>query len=208
MRKDLTIPRKLMEEQPYCNMSEKSRELYVGLLVMKETMSGAKCWIDRHGFRYLVVPKKELQSLLECSRYKVDKYTRELELMGLIWLEYVGPPRFERRIYVRNFDPRPDDVKVGYVECSEGTGTDNPCDHSQAGDGHSTVMEPGRKDADKGKADPGDKTVKGTNGAQKTDCGEYDPRVELFFARVSIRNISKLVSKLEEKLEEINENME
>ena len=208
MRKDLMIPRKLVEEKPYSNMSEEARQLYVILLNLKETMSGARCWIDSRGFRYLVIPKKEIQSFLECSRYMVDKYTRELELMGLIRFEYVRAPLFERRIYVRSFEPRPDDVNMGYTEYGESNSPDIPCDHDTEECGRSTVKEPAGKDDDKGKHKNKDKPMEKIDGAKDHDSREEDPLIDLFIARVRLKSISMLISSLEKALEDIYESME
>jgi len=208
MRKVLMIPRKLVEQKPYSNMSEEARQLYAALLFLKETMSGEKNWIDGRGFRYLVIPKKELQSFLECSRYMADKYTRELELMGLIRFEYVRAPLFERRIYVRSFEPSPNDVNIGYTEYGENSIPDKPCDHTVEGHGHSSEKEPGVEEAGKRKEETVDKP--GEKADAEKDCisPEESRLVDLFFARARLKSISMLISSLEEALEDIYESME
>lgn len=91
-----------MENEAYKNLSDGARVLF-GILTEKKEEAKKNDWIDPHGIRYVVFPKKQMQEELDCSRYWVDQFTKELETMGLIKLGYLYKPVIERRFYVRTF---------------------------------------------------------------------------------------------------------
>ena len=114
MKKSVKIPKELMEEKIYRNLTNGARILF-GILSDLKKRSGRRDWIDGRGYRYVLLPKKKMKEALNCSRYAVDKYTRELELTGLIRFEYIRTPLYERRIYVRSFDPQTTYITIEYT---------------------------------------------------------------------------------------------
>ena len=103
MKKTVIIPAEVMENEAYKNLSDGARILF-GILTEKKEEAKKNDWIDPQGIRYVVFPKKQMQEELDCSRYWVDQFTKELETMGLIKLGYLYKPVIERRFYVRTFD--------------------------------------------------------------------------------------------------------
>ena len=101
-----------MENEAYKNLSDGARILF-GILTEKKEEAKKNDWIDPQGIRYVVFPKRQIQEELDCSRYWVDQFTKELETMGLIKLGYLYKPVIERRFYVRTFG---DDIPRILVE--------------------------------------------------------------------------------------------
>ena len=112
MRKTVIIPAEVMENEAYKNLSDGARILF-GILTEKKEEAKKNDWIDPQGIRYVVFPKRQIQEELDCSRYWVDQFTKELETMGLIKLGYLYKPVIERRFYVRTFG---DDIPRILVE--------------------------------------------------------------------------------------------
>ena len=179
MKMETRIPRQLLEEKPYRNMSDEARNLYLCLAHLKETVSSEKNWIDNHGFRYLVITKKEMQDAFGYSRYMLDKYMQELELLGLIRFEYVRKNSFERRTYVKSFDLQTDEIHRKSVG----------------------------KGAEKGKEELVNRLGEKTEEVQNHDSENFDPVNELAFARLYLKSITVRASKLEEKLRKIHESL-
>ena len=113
MRKTVIIPAEVMENEAYKNLSDGARILF-GILTEKKEEAKKNDWIDPQDIRYVVFPKKQMQEELDCSRYWVDQFTKELETMGLIKLGYLYKPVIERRFYVRTFDSDGPKVSVAY----------------------------------------------------------------------------------------------
>ena len=112
MKKIVLIPTELMEDESYKNLSGGAKVLF-GILTAKKEEAEKNNWIDPRGIRYVVFPKKQIQEELDCSRYWVDQFTKELETIGLIKLGYLYKPVIERRFYVRTFG---DDIPRILVE--------------------------------------------------------------------------------------------
>ncbi len=104
MKKYVKIPREILEQKNYSYMTNGAKILF-GILLDLKRKSGSNNRIDDRGYRYVVLTKRQMQGELGCSRHTVDKYTKELELTGLIRFEYSRTPLYVRRIYVRSFDP-------------------------------------------------------------------------------------------------------
>ena len=113
MKKVVKIPREILEQKNYSYMTNGAKILF-GILQDFKRRSGSKNLIDDRGYRYVVLTKKQMQKELGCSRHTIDKYTKELELTGLIRFEYSRTPLYERRIYVRSFDPSTSLVSMEY----------------------------------------------------------------------------------------------
>lgn len=113
MKKTVIIPAEVMENEAYKNLSDGARILF-GILTEKKEKAEKNDWIDPHGSRYVVFPKRQMQEELDCSRYWVDQFTKELETMGLIKLGYLYKPVIERRFYVRTFDGDIPSILVEY----------------------------------------------------------------------------------------------
>ena len=202
MKTSLMIPKKLVEEKPYSNMTQESRILYVTLLYLKENMFREKNWVDSRGFRYVIAPKKDLQKAFGYSRYMLDKYMRELEVMGLIRYEFVRTPVFERRIYVRSFEPRADDVNMGWVECIETPEPGETGDPKQEEGQNKATVDPGGDQGERRK-----EQVCGNKQEEKkktTSLLEY-PLCEEDAARLTLRNIRLMTCILEEMIGELYE---
>ena len=97
--------------------ADHEKELFTLLKIGKINLEEAKKndWIDPQGIRYVVFPKRQIQEELDCSRYWVDQFTKELETMGLIKLGYLYKPVIERRFYVRTFSDDIPRILVEYV---------------------------------------------------------------------------------------------
>ena len=113
MKKYVKIPREILEQKNYSFMTNGAKILF-GILLDLKRRSGSKNRIDDRGYRYVVLTKKQMQEQLGCSRHTVAKYTKELELTGLIRFEYSRTPLYVRRIYVRSFDPSTAFVSMEY----------------------------------------------------------------------------------------------
>ena len=142
MKKNLKIPRELLEQKPYSNLSNQAKILYAVLLDLKE-QAAKNNWIDDRGYRYVLFPKKNMQKFFNCSRYVADKFTRELEVMGLIRFDYERTPYFERRIYVRSFGPSTDFVSLRNESSDKEDGSANTSRPNT--DGHKDNGRPGNK---------------------------------------------------------------
>ncbi len=202
MKTSLMIPKKLVEEKPYSNMTQEARILYVTLLHLKENMFREKNWVDSRGFRYVIAPKKDLQKAFGYSRYMLDKYMRELEVMGLIRYEFVRTPVFERRIYVRSFDPLPDDINIGWVEYIEDSDPGETGDPKQEeGENKATVDPDGEHVERRKEKASGNKQEE----KQKTASLPEYPLCEEEAARLTLRNIRLMTCILEEMIGEMYE---
>lgn len=113
MKKYVLIPKELMEKAPYKNLSGGAKVLYGILSAMKEE-AVSRDWVDPRGARYVVFPKKMMQKELDCSRYWIDIFVKELETLDLIKLGYLYKPIIERRIYVRSFGEDVPGIRVEY----------------------------------------------------------------------------------------------
>ena len=100
---NVCIPKELMENELYNKLSNGAKMLYGILAGMKKDAERNE-WIDERGCRYVLFPKKRMQEELNCSRYSVDLFMKELEVLDLIRLGYCITPIIQRRIYVRNLD--------------------------------------------------------------------------------------------------------
>lgn len=113
MKKYVLIPKDFIEKEPYKNLSGGAKVLYGILSAMKEE-AASRDWVDPKGARYVVFPKKMMQKELNCSRYWIDIFVKELETLDLIKLGYLYKPIIERRIYVRSFDHDVPGIRVEY----------------------------------------------------------------------------------------------
>ena len=113
MKKYVLIPKELMEKEPYKNLSGGAKVLYGILSAMKEE-AVSRDWVDPRGARYVLFPKKMMQKELNCSRYWIDNFVKELVTLDLIKLGYLYKPIIERRIYVRSFGEDAPGIRVEY----------------------------------------------------------------------------------------------
>lgn len=113
MGKTVMLPKAILEHPSFKGLSDRAKVLF-GLLLEKKKEAADNQWIDGKGSEYVILPKKEMMKELECSRYRLDQITKELEACNLIRLEYYRTPTIVRRIYVRKANPESSWIRVGY----------------------------------------------------------------------------------------------
>ena len=206
MKRNLKIPRELLVQKPYSNMTNQAKALYAVLLDLKE-QAVENDWIDGRGYRYVLFPKKNMQRFFNCSRYNVDKYTRELEVMGLIRFEYARTPVYERRIYVRSFGPGTDFISLGSGFSVERAGSENTSHHKteeHKDNGTKGVEENhgGEKKVDTGAQK--EKQEKDLKYSSQLDC----PVSKEDVIKLTLRNIRLMTCVLEKMMGELYESKE
>lgn len=98
----IRIPRKMLTEKVFGNLSKESILLY-GVLLDRMGMSKKNNWIDSENRVYVVFPIETITDTMLISRKKAIRILQELEEIGLIEKDRQGG-RMPTRIYIKNFN--------------------------------------------------------------------------------------------------------
>lgn len=95
------IPKEIVEDKPYCDLSDGSKLLY-SIILDRVKLSRQHGWIDEQNRVYIVFTVEEIQRTLRCAKQKATKLMQELESIGLIEKKRqgLGKPNL---LYVKNF---------------------------------------------------------------------------------------------------------
>lgn len=95
------IPKEIVEDKPYCDLSDGSKLLY-SIILDRVKLSRQHGWIDEQNRVYIVFTVEEVQRTLRCAKQKATKLMQELESIGLIEKKRqgLGKPNL---LYVKNF---------------------------------------------------------------------------------------------------------
>ncbi len=95
------IPKEIVEDKPYCDLSNGSKLLY-SIILDRVKLSRQHGWIDEQNRVYIVFTVEEVQRTLRCAKQKATKLMQELESIGLIEKKRqgLGKPNL---LYVKNF---------------------------------------------------------------------------------------------------------
>lgn len=95
------IPKEIVEDKPYCDLSDGSKLLY-SIILDRVKLSRQHGWIDEQNRVYIVFTLEEVQRTMRCAKQKATKLMQELEAIGLVEKKRqgLGKPNL---LYVKNF---------------------------------------------------------------------------------------------------------
>lgn len=95
------IPKEIVEDKPYCDLSDGSKLLY-SIILDRVKLSRQHGWIDEQNRVYIIFTLEEVQRTLRCAKQKATKLMQELEAIGLVEKKRqgLGKPNL---LYVKNF---------------------------------------------------------------------------------------------------------
>ena len=95
------IPKEIVEDKPYCDLSDGSKLLY-SIILDRVKLSRQHGWIDEQNRVYIVFTLEEVQRTMHCAKQKATKLMQELEAIGLVEKKRqgLGKPNL---LYVKNF---------------------------------------------------------------------------------------------------------
>ena len=96
----IRLPKMLMTQKEYCDISIESKLLY-GLLLDRMSSVGKNKWIDEEERVYVIFPLSEIQKMMGISKKKAMADLSELEEHGLIVRKHRGY-RLPDVIYLMN----------------------------------------------------------------------------------------------------------
>lgn len=77
------IPKEIVEDKPYCDLSDGSKLLY-SIILDRVKLSRQHGWIDEQNRVYIVFTLEEVQRTMRCAKQKATKLMQELEAIGLV----------------------------------------------------------------------------------------------------------------------------
>lgn len=95
------VPKEIVEEEPFCNMSNGSKLLY-SIVLDRVKLSRRNGWIDEKRRVYIIFTVEETQRIMHCSKPTATKFMQELVKIGLVEKKRqgLGKPNL---LYVKNF---------------------------------------------------------------------------------------------------------
>lgn len=95
------VPKEIVEEEPFCNMSNGSKLLY-SIVLDRVKLSRRNGWIDEKRRVYIIFTVEETQRIMRCSKPTATKFMQELVKIGLVEKKRqgLGKPNL---LYVKNF---------------------------------------------------------------------------------------------------------
>ena len=95
------IPKEIVEDRPFCELSDGSKLLY-SIILDRVKLSRKNGWIDDKNRVYIIFTVEEVQNTMRCAKQKATKLMQELETIGLIEKKRqgLGKPNL---LYVKNF---------------------------------------------------------------------------------------------------------
>ena len=95
------IPKEIVEDKPFCELSDGSKLLY-SIILDRVKLSRKNGWIDDKNRVYIIFTVEEVQNTMRCAKQKATKLMQELEAIGLIEKKRqgLGKPNL---LYVKNF---------------------------------------------------------------------------------------------------------
>ena len=95
------VPKDIVEEEPFCRMSNDSKLLY-SIVLDRVKLSRKNGWVDEKRRVYIIFTVEETMRIMHCSKPTATKFMQELERIGLVEKKRqgLGKPNI---LYVKNF---------------------------------------------------------------------------------------------------------